>query len=194
MKIALLSLTLLALVATAVDSCSCFSAPIKTNYYVPSYTRVVRALVTSKRTQPCPKCNVIYKVKVLEAFKGCKAPVEFDVSTPDNSAACGVNLEVGTNYLLYLTADKVPAINLCQAIPKFSDVSASDLKFLRTRNVCCDGKCRCVPGTRAEKCYVRPCNPSVKPPCAFASKCVANYCGGCSAEWFAADGFPTCSQ
>jgi hypothetical protein len=191
MKTALQMLTLLALVAAAVG-CSCVTASVQTQYFKPENTRVVQAIVTSKRVQPCANCKTFYGIKVLEAFKGCKTPVDVVVSTAKNSALCGVNLQVGTKYLIYLSSARVPTINLCQGILPFSDLSASDLSFLKSRNVCCGGQCRCVPGTPQVQCLVQPCNPSVKPPCAEATKCVDNFCGSCAAEWFTQDGFPAC--
>jgi hypothetical protein len=191
MKIALLSLTLLALVAATV-ACSCLPASLQAHYYAPQTTRVVRALVTSKRTQPCQNCKVFYKIKVLEAFKGCKTPDVLEVSTEDNSAACGVDLKVGTKYLLYLSSAKVQSINLCQGIQRFSDLSPSNLAFLKSRNVCCGGQCSCLPGAPLVRCFVAPCNPRVKPPCPEATKCVSSYCSTCAAEWFKKDGSPAC--
>jgi hypothetical protein len=191
MKTALPLLTLLALVAAAV-SCKCAVPTVKTQYFKPENTRVVRAVVTSKRTQPCQNCKVFYKIKVLEAFKGCKTPSDLEVSTADSSAACGVDLQVGTSYLLYLSSDKVPGVSSCQGIQMFADVSTSDLKFLRTRKVCCGKRCSCLPGNREWNCYMEPCKSKVKPPCPDATKCVNNYCGGCFAEWLKEDGFPAC--
>jgi hypothetical protein len=191
MKVALPTLMLLAVVAAAVG-CKCPVPTVKRQYFKPENTRVVRAVVTSKRTQNCLNCKIFYKIKVLEAFKGCKTPADLEVSTADNTGACGISLQVGTGYLMYLSSAKVPEISSCQGIQKFSDVSASDLKFLRTRKVCCGTRCSCLPGTRRWNCYMEPCKLRPKPPCPNATKCVDNYCGGCLAEWFKTDGSPAC--
>jgi hypothetical protein len=191
MKIALQSLTLLALVAAAVG-CTCLPTSVKEQYFKPETTRVVRALVTSKRAPYCTFCDVFYKIKVLETFKGCKTPTVVEVSSARNSAACGVDLQIGAEYLLYLSSAQVPKISLCQNIPRFSALSTSDLRFLRTRNVCCGGRCSCLPGTPRVYCYEQPCKSKGKPPCPTGTKCVDNYCGGCFAEWFKNDGSPAC--
>jgi hypothetical protein len=190
MKITLLSLTLLTVVAAA-GACSCFRPSMQARYHAPENTRVVRALVTSQ-AQPCSNCDVLYNINVLEAFKGCQEPADLEVSTASSSSLCGVALQVGTEYLLYLSSAQVQSINDCQGAQRFSDLSTTDLEFLRTRNVCCGGHCSCLPGTRKHYCYVPPCNPDKIPPCPEADTCVNNYCGGCLAEWFQKDSSPAC--
>jgi hypothetical protein len=191
MNIALQTLTLLTLVAAAAG-CSCIPTSVKDQYYKPGNARVVEALVISKRIQPCQDCLTVYEIKVLEAFKGCKSPDDVVLSTAKSGALCGVDLKVGTKYLLYFSAAPIPPINLCQGIQPFSALSTSDLTFLKSRNVCCGGKCGCVPGTSEAQCIQAPCNPRVKPPCPEAMKCVDNYCGSCFAEWFKNDSSPAC--
>jgi hypothetical protein len=192
MTITLLSLTLLTVVGAAA-ACSCSPASIQARYYAPENTRVVRALVTLRRTKHfCKDCKVLYDIKVREAFKGCNAPADLQVSSAASSSRCGVDLQVGTEHLMYLSSAQAQNINDCQGIQRFSDLSITDMKFLRTRKVCCGGQCSCLPGTPRLNCFVPPCNPNKKPPCQEADKCVSNFCGGCLAEWFQKDGSPAC--
>jgi hypothetical protein len=195
MKVALQVLALVVLIA-ACDACSCIRTSLQNQFYSPGYTRVVRAVVKAEQRSSCPPgtfgCNVIYTIQIRESFKGCLRPTYLKVSTADNSAACGVNLMVGTEYLLYLTSDRVPKINLCQGIGRYSDVTAVDRKFLETREVCCNGQCKCSPKYKLVNCFVEPCKVS-KAPCKEAVKCVNNYCGGCNAEWFTKDNYPACA-
>jgi hypothetical protein len=195
MKVVLHVLALAVLVA-ACDACSCIRTSLQKQFYSPGYLRVVRAVVKAEQRSSCTQgtlgCNVIYTIRVREAFKGCLSPTDFKVSTADNSAACGVNLMVGTEYLLYLTSDSVPKINSCQGIARYSDLTAADRKFLETREVCCHGRCKCSPKYSLVNCFVEPCKVS-KPPCKEAVKCVDNYCGGCNAEWFTKDNYPACN-
>jgi hypothetical protein len=191
-NIALQTLTLLTFVSAAVGH----PTSVKAQYYKRENARVVEALVTwkdvvtLKRDETCHDCITVYNIKVLEAFKGCKSPDDLVVSSGINCALCGADLQVGTKYLLYIFAD--PIINLCQGAQPFSALSTSDLTFLKTRNVCCNGKCSCVPGTSKAQCIQAACNLRVKPPCSEATKCVGNYCGSCFAEWFKNDSSPAC--
>jgi hypothetical protein len=178
----------------ACDACKCAPTSVQGQYYSPEFTRVVRAVVRAQQRPSCTGvkgCNVLYKIRVIEAFKGCLSPTHLTVSTADNSAACGVNLKVGTEYLLYLTSDSVPTVGLCQGIQRYSDVTAVDRKFLETRQVCCNGQCKCSSKYQVFNCFVQPCK-FAKPPCKDAVKCVDNYCGGCFAEWFTNEKTPAC--
>jgi hypothetical protein len=194
MKVVLQLLALVALVA-ACDACRCASVSVQKRYYSPASTRVVRAVVKARQRPPCTpttsRCKVVYKLHINQAFKGCLRPSDLKVSTADNSAACGVILEVGTEYLFYLTLDSVPIISTCQGIQRYSDVTAVDRQFLETREVCCNGQCKCSPKLPMVNCFVEPCKVS-KAPCEEAVKCGDNYCGGCSAEWFTEDNYPAC--
>jgi hypothetical protein len=194
MKVVLQLLAVVVL-AAACDACKCAPTSVQAQYYSPDFTRVVRAVVRAQQRPSCtrgtPGCNVIYTIHVREAFKGCLSPTDLKVSTADSSAACGVNLNVGTEYLLYLTSDRVPAVNSCQGIQRYSDVTAADRRFLETRQVCCYGQCKCSPKCPVVNCFVQPCK-FAKPPCEDAVKCVDNYCGGCNAEWFTDKDTPAC--
>jgi hypothetical protein len=196
MKVVLQLLAAVVLVA-ACDACSCVFPPVslKDQYYTPEFTRVVRAVVYAEQRPPCPSgsfnCKIEYKIRIRKAFKGCLSPTHVTVSTPDNGGLCGIKLNVGTEYLLFLTSDIVPTVGLCRGIQSYSDVSAADRKFLETRQVCCNGQCKCSSKYRVFNCFVQPCK-FAKPPCKDAVKCVDNYCGGCFAEWFTNKNTPAC--
>jgi hypothetical protein len=194
MKSVLQLLALVALVA-ACDACSCLPNSLPKQYYSPSYTRVVRAVIKAEQRPSCSSgsfdCNVLYRIQVMQAFKGCLSPTNLTVSTADNSGLCGISLTVGTEYLLLLSSDSVPRVGLCQGIQPYSTVTAADRKFLETRKVCCNGQCKCSAKYPLVNCVLEPCRVS-KAPCSEAVKCVNSYCGGSNAEWFTKDNYTAC--
>jgi hypothetical protein len=189
------ALTITLLVACA-EACKCPVAPIKTQYYKDSVSRVVRAVVVLKWppsvTAQTPK--IYYQIEVKQAFKGCAKPRMVWVSTASSSAACGANLEVGTEYLLFLyESGNALTTNSCSSNALFKDVSESDRAFLNSRRVCCGNACACADGSPPADCPRDPCAPPQKAPCAEAVKCVARFCGFCRAEWFNSAGLPACN-
>jgi hypothetical protein len=192
----ILQLLAIAVVVAACDACSCVpgSDSVKARYYEPHVTRVVRAVVWAKQRQLCAgvqACDIYYEIRVREAFKGCLSPKHLTVLTSVGPGLCGFKLNVGAEYLFYLTSDSVPKVGLCQGIQRYNDVTAVDRKFLETRQVCCNGQCKCSSKYPVSKCFVQPCK-LAKAPCKDAVKCVDNYCGGCNAEWFTTAKAPAC--
>ncbi|CAM9771586.1 unnamed protein product [Hapterophycus canaliculatus] len=58
-----------------------------------------------KRTEPDGAVNVAYSIKVVWLFKvedGVDYPEEIEITTSANSAACGIYLNIGEEYLLDL--------------------------------------------------------------------------------------------
>lgn len=79
-----------------------------------------------------------------------------------------------------------------QFIRLYSSLTKAEITFLNTREVCCvRGVCKCADGSRPVACKRPPCE-YIRPPCPEATSCNDNFCGGCGAEWFDADGAPVC--
>lgn len=87
--------------------------------------------------------KIFYIVKVIDKFKGPN--VEDDIlflDTAVNGGLCGVNLRVGSEYLLNLgdemmsddgtCPDKTRGVGLCQFPTLWSDVSSDEMDFLET--------------------------------------------------------------
>lgn len=126
---------------------------------------------------------------VEDDFKGCLAAgARVIVETAANSAACGMSLSVGKQYLLHGkrvgTSLGTPRLRvvLCDANVAWSALTPEHRAFLDTRYVCCGGDCACTDGSQPVNCFVDPCEVSS---CNVAgASCRSNYCGGCHAEWY----------
>lgn len=84
--------------------------------------------------------------------------------------------------------------SIVKYIRHFSSLSEADKSFLDSRQICCNGVCKCANGDQPVSCFRPPCSPPEEPPCEEAVKCVDNYCGGCVAEWFQEDKLPACKE
>jgi Tissue inhibitor of metalloproteinase len=134
-----LSAVALALLVSSAHACSCLSQSLEIQYHDASITRVVRAVVLREWPTAVADqaANKYYQISVKQAFKGCVEPSPVRISTASNSAACGVDLNVGSEYLLLLSGGGNDlATHLCLANALFKDVSASDRAFLSSRRVC----------------------------------------------------------
>lgn len=80
------------------SGCTCFPTQLNTTYFNPYYTRVVSATVLKSWKQGS---FITYTLKTNKVYKGC-ALKSFKARTPDSSAACGITLLEGTNYLIPL--------------------------------------------------------------------------------------------
>jgi hypothetical protein len=188
----------LALFFVSADACSCLPQVLKIqgHYYDSSIPRIVRAVVLREWPLVVPDQTVkkYYQLSVKQVFKGCIRNGVVWVSTPSNSALCGISLSVNSEYLLFLTGTvNQPETQLCLGNTLFKDVSAPNLAFLNSRNVCCGNVCNCATGKPPVRCFREPCSPPEKPPCKAAFKCINNYCGQCQAEWFNRSGLPACA-
>jgi hypothetical protein len=192
----LVSAVALVMLCSSVHGCSCLPRTLKDRYYDPSVTRVVRAVVQSAWPAVITDQaqRKYYLISVKQAFKGCAKPSLVWISTASNSALCGVGLNVGSEYLLFLTGSGSGlSIALCYGNSLFTDVSSADLAFLNSRKVCCGNVCNCASRKPPVQCFRQPCSPPEKAPCAAAVKCHDNYCGECLAEWFDNAGLPACA-
>jgi hypothetical protein len=189
------ALALILLIVSA-DACKCAVRPISIQYYNPSVTQVVRAVVLSEwpAVVTDPASQKYYQIAVKQVFKGCAKSRSLWISTASSSAACGAYVSVGSEYLLLLSGSGYQlATNSCLGNSLFKDVSDSDRAFLNSRSLCCGGQCKCADGTQLVQCFRQPCSPPETAPCAEAVKCEDNYCGGCRAEWFDSAGAPACT-
>lgn len=194
----LLSVTAAAVLVTlpgVADACSCLPPDIARSYN--DATDVVEARIV-RVVRRAPDMRVRYVARVHDTFKGCtRAGQMVILETASSSAACGVHLERGATYLLngtraptHMSHRLVLSINSCDYNRVFSDLTDSDLKFLYSRYNCCGGVCACTDGSDPVHCFVDPCQVST---CDVdGARCVANYCGGCNAEWYDPMGAPVC--
>lgn len=124
-----------------------------------------------------------YTLRIIYSHANCASPYStVNVTTPYLSFDCGVHLSLNTTYVLPLRQYGLTTLSKCHTIVKLNDLTSLQKQFLSSRQLCCNGNCRCVTGSPA-KCAAVPCL-STEPPCAEAKFCVNNYCDGCSADWF----------
>jgi hypothetical protein len=172
------------------EACSCVVPTVENGYN--NSTDVVTAAVSFGFRLGGTQ---YYFARVQRVFKGCLDADDWVVlKTPTDGAACGVDLSL-RRYLLNAHADGqqfgLPAlrIGLCGYNHLVSDLSEEDLAFLDGRTVCCGDECACADGSQPVQCFVDPC--SVAPECSLG-ECVANYCGGCNAEFYNTTGDAVC--
>jgi eight-cysteine-cluster-containing protein len=177
--------------AERAQACSCLPATIESSYNTSS--DVIRARVLSKVVSGT---TTRYITQVQRTFKGClTANQRVVLRTATSSATCGVSLSVGSEYLIngdaagsYLGMPQVSVV-LCDYNRPFASLTPHDLTFLNGRTVCCGSRCTCADGSQPVNCFVDPCQ--VAPECP-EGECVANYCGGCNAEFYDARGNAVC--
>lgn len=179
--------TLVALVNIATASraraCSCLAPTVASSYHSASdvaYIDIRRTFVASDTRY--------YVGYVAQTFKGCLVAAQRVIlKTPVSSATCGSELRLLRRYLINGNAagsvlgTRVLSISLCSYDRQVSELSEQDQAFLNGRSVCCGDKCGCADGSQPVQCLVEPC--SMAPYCPDG-ECVANYCGGCNAEFF----------
>jgi hypothetical protein len=176
--------------ASSAAACSCVAPSVESSYHAASdvvYVDVRRSFTTSSTRY--------YVGYVADTFKGClRTGQRVILKTPVSSATCGSVLGF-ERYLINGHPDggflgtPVLAISLCSYDRPVAELTTHDLTFLNGRTVCCGGECSCADGSQPVQCLVDPC--SVAPPC-DAGKCVANYCGGCNAEFYDEGGERVC--
>ena len=188
----LLLLTALLLLSPPSAACRCASAPsVEASYHSAAAAHFVRARVLSVRNPSARFGERRYVLRVEANYKGCARRGRVVVTTRVGSSLCGAVLAVGRSYVLPLGAAPRPAINSCQFIRRVAALTPQERDFLRTRLRCCRGRCKCSRAAPLVYCYRAPC--SMAEPCAVeGAECRSNYCGGCHAEWFGADGRPVC--
>eukprot|EP00737_Agarophyton_chilense_P002818 gb/GEZJ01003242.1/.p1 GENE.gb/GEZJ01003242.1/~~gb/GEZJ01003242.1/.p1 ORF type:complete len:200 (-),score=16.51 gb/GEZJ01003242.1/:215-814(-) len=183
---------MLSCVIFVANACSCFPTTLKRDFFSPNTERVIKGKVLfAGGGGSAPDATRFFVIRTEEIYKGCNVPNIVFATSPVQSATCGINLQQGTSYILPLPAGDISSLNLCQFIRKFNTLTNEDIQFLNTRQVCCNGSCKCV-NAPLVNCFRQPCSPPEEPPCDEAAKCVDNYCGGCFAEWFTEEGQYAC--
>lgn len=180
--LAVTSFILVGASSRAAEACSCLVPTVENSYN--SSSDVVTAAVSFGFTIGGTQ---YYLARVQRTFKGCLAAGDWVVlRTPASSATCGVEL-TARRYLINGQEDGrqfgLPAlrIGLCGYNQPVADLTERDLAFLDGRTVCCGDTCGCADGSLPVQCFVDPCQ--VAPECSLG-ECVANYCGGCNAEFY----------
>jgi hypothetical protein len=179
--------------STPADACTCLPPDMARSYNNADHVVHVRVL----RSLGQLRGQRLYRAVLIEdAYKGClSAGQRVTIRTASSSAACGVLLTTGQEYLLHGTdvstgTTTTLQVGLCDANSVWSQLSAEHLAFLQTRFNCCDGKCACVASDLVQ-CFVDPCEVST---CDVeGAVCYSNYCGGCNAEWIDPSGALVCT-
>eukprot|EP01098_Paradermamoeba_levis_P002725 TRINITY_DN1318_c0_g1_i1.p1 TRINITY_DN1318_c0_g1~~TRINITY_DN1318_c0_g1_i1.p1 ORF type:complete len:183 (-),score=13.02 TRINITY_DN1318_c0_g1_i1:52-600(-) len=170
------------LIATAI-ACKC-RPPITLYSAWLDQTDIVKAEVISGSIS-----SGAYKVWVTDVFSGCaQSNSTLLVTTPRHSAACGVSLTVGQDYLLTGSLyQNALSIISCSYTGPWSRLSVSDITFLGRMYNNCTGQCY---GAKPQvKCFVDPC--ATRSCTVQNATCYSNYCGGCNAD-FIFDGQLVC--
>lgn len=183
-----------ALVNTAVTrraaACSCVPPTVES-----SYNNSTDVVIAEIRREFVLGNTRYYLARVERTYKGCLDKRDrILLSTPVSGASCGADLSarrhlINGNAAGSLFGLPVFSINLCGYNLPAADLTAHDLEFLNGRTVCCGDACTCADGTQPVLCFADPC--SVAPAC-DEGKCVANFCGGCNAEFYDPFGNAVC--
>lgn len=183
---AVLALAILAVPRSAA-ACSCVPPDLPSLFMQSDH--VVRVHVLKVVETPTAR---IHTARVLKAWKGCEGRGAIvRLESPKSSAACGVELPVGSVWVVTGSAigPHRIGIGMCGYIAPASQVSPGDADFLASRLVCCRGSCLCGDGSHPVQCFADPCQVSSCP----EGKCVSNFCGGCTAEYWSDQGPLVCT-
>lgn len=133
-----------------------------------------------------------YRARVKQSYKGClRRGRIIKLVTAKDSGLCGATLDRRREYVIALDGGNernVYEINACQFLRPTDSLRPEEREFLKSREQCCDGRCRCA-GEDRVACLVDPC---AQETCGDAT-CVANFCGACRAEFVSAGGQPVCT-
>ncbi len=173
-------------------ACKCIPATVSSSYR--SATDVVRARIVYGAVVGNDQW---YLARTESVYKGClKVGGWVYVRTASSSAACGLTLQKGAQYLLNGTLDTsgayaahVISVNSCGYNRAISQLTQADRKYLLSRYNCCGKTCACTNGKQPVNCFVDPCQVSGCP----SGECESNYCGGCNAEFYDGNGNQTCT-
>ncbi|MCB9682532.1 MAG: hypothetical protein H6733_13790 [Alphaproteobacteria bacterium] len=129
---------------------------------------------------------LIYDVFVMQDLKSCMPEhITVQVGTPDQQVACGTNLLVGGTYVIFASDTRVAGQTVmvttyCSEPQRLSALTRADKAFLRDRPHACGTGC--VDGSFPFSCFADPC--SLTSSCSSNAACEANFCGGCTAEFY----------
>jgi len=167
-------------------ACSCAGPPtLLGSYFRPNTATVVIATpqtleVDNGRERVYALTGGYYPVNTT-VYKGCPTRLA-RFRTFGSLSSCSTSFALGVPVLLMVS--KSGFVGPCDYTVRAASLTAGDVAFLTRRSGCGS----CVTDNEVH-CFVAPCQ--VSKPCGpDAAKCVDNYCGGCFAEWFKADGTP----
>lgn len=188
--IRLFALMFALLAAPTAEACSCLQPDIASSYRANDHAFLGKVLSAQNHG-----AYRIYEVRVVRDLKTCMTRgTRVQIATNRSTAACRASLQVGERYALFAheqLINGVPrlATNSCTANTLIGDVAAEDIDWLLNRDVTCDGVTTCNDGTAPYACLVAPCSVAASCP---TGTCEDNYCGGCNAEYFDANGYQQC--
>lgn len=110
-----LSLLVSLLLFSSSLACTCLTPSLQDQYYDDDVKNVVKAfvLLRTPATPGMTKYTLYINNKNNANFKGCDPSAIVEVYTADNSAACGVYLELFKTYVLPIREGAMPKIFLC---------------------------------------------------------------------------------
>ena len=194
----LLALLMLAAPTRRSEACTCLPGPGIEHLYASAehvvrvnVRREVRRIHRRRGVATSGGTTRTYRAKVKESLKGCLPRGRIlKIVTAIDSGLCGAVLHPRKEYVVALRAGdrNVFEVNACDFLREASTLTPHELEFLETRSECCGDDCRCTSNDEVS-CVVDPCQLES---CGDAT-CIANYCGGCTAEFFDSSGTPTCT-
>ena len=175
------------------SACTCLQPTVEASYNHSTDVALVRVNASLRWGS-----TRYYLGTVQKPFKGCSEDGDpVIIRTASSSAACGTTFSVGESYLINgsdegsLLGVSVLGTGLCSYNLEASDLTQPDLDFLFGRNVCCGSDCNCADGSQPVNCFADPCQVAGECP---DGTCVANYCGGCNAEFYDEQGYAVCED
>lgn len=184
----------LGLAPSAAEACSCAQTSLEQAWHQSS--DMFKVQITGEHTSGA---YTYYDATVIRPFSGCTGTGDHIVlETGRSSAACGVRLGIGTEWLLSASGEdserrpEVFSVGMCGWNVPWQQVSRESRDWLGARMITCDstGEVSCVDGSRPVACFADPCETAQA--CDVAARCEANYCGGCKAEFFDLAYQPVC--
>lgn len=186
----LFTLAAAAAAPSAAYACNCAPTDIVHSYQ--NHDHVLLARAVSSRAIGGAE---VWTFDIRKDLKECASPgTRVQIATPDNPAACGTRFTPGETYVLFAYDQVIGGrtrmvTTACSANTPLSQVSQADRDYLMHRPLFCGGAASCVDGSQPLNCFADPC--TVAQPCG-GGMCEANYCGGCTAEWYDPMGYGVC--
>jgi hypothetical protein len=184
---ATLGLAVAAAVPADARACSCLPPDLPTSYNNSSDVMLGNVL-----GRVAGRDTTYFVFQIRETYKGCTQPGQVVLlSSPAQSAACGIELRPGVSYLITASHEVSAgqyAIGLCGYNRQVLALTEADWQFLDGRYSCCGDDCHCVNDDEVQ-CFADPC--SVES--CEEGECTANYCGGCFAEFYTELGQAVCT-
>lgn len=178
--------------APAAEACSCLPPTVQSSYRNADHVFSGRVLSETIVGQ-----QVVYRVRVTRDGKSCLPTGRvIEVVTPVSGATCGTRFQTGPQYLFF--AYDVPSwtgpgvrvsTNSCAGNMRVRDLARDEIDWLRTRYVPCANSCLDA-NVPVLNCLVDPC--TQVPACQRDATCEANYCGGCTAEFYDSNNYQVC--